>query len=71
MSLKFRTNIAAEILKANKGIWQKWFTLLDRYGKNSTRFKRVVWIKVIGIPPHAWDEGNFNLVAGNFGKVLI
>ncbi|CAH1453811.1 unnamed protein product [Lactuca virosa] len=71
VAVKFKIGNVADMFKANKGICQKWFASLDKYGKNYVHFERVAWIKITSIPPHAWDEGNFNSISGNFGKVLV
>ncbi|KAL4584515.1 hypothetical protein LXL04_009118 [Taraxacum kok-saghyz] len=69
--IKFKTDKAAEIFKANKCIWMKWFNWVDFMGKKLWRFERIAWLKIVGIPLLAWGESNFNLVASNFGKVLV
>ncbi|KAI3777981.1 hypothetical protein L2E82_06906 [Cichorium intybus] len=69
--IKFRSDRAAEVFKANKSIWLKWFLWVEFYGKKCTRFERVAWIKITGLPIQSWDESNFDAIAQSFGKVLV
>ncbi|KAL4589442.1 hypothetical protein LXL04_002349 [Taraxacum kok-saghyz] len=71
VSLKFQSPKGAEVFKDNKTIWMKWLTGLEVAGKKVTRFERISWIKVTGMPIIAWDDENFEAIAGNFGKVLV
>ncbi|KAL4588462.1 hypothetical protein LXL04_001353 [Taraxacum kok-saghyz] len=66
--VKFKSGRAAEIFKANKSIWLKWFSSLEQFGKVIRKFERVAWVKVVGIPVQAWDNSNFAAVVGNWGK---
>ncbi|KAL4574069.1 hypothetical protein LXL04_020891 [Taraxacum kok-saghyz] len=68
--IKFKSEKAAEIFKANKCIWLKWFNGVEFIGKKIWRFERIAWLKIVGVPIMGWDESNFNSIAASFGKVL-
>ncbi|KAL4576767.1 hypothetical protein LXL04_012866 [Taraxacum kok-saghyz] len=65
--MQFKLEKAANVFKANRNVWLKWFTWVDSFGKKSVRFERVVWIKITGIPIVAWDESNFAAIAARYG----
>ncbi|KAI3698756.1 hypothetical protein L2E82_42558 [Cichorium intybus] len=69
--VKFNSDRAATVFKANKCIWLKWLNWVDHVGSRSVRFERIAWIKITGVPLLAWDESNFAAIAGNFGKVIV
>ncbi|KAL4556991.1 hypothetical protein LXL04_035161 [Taraxacum kok-saghyz] len=71
LTLKFRSPKAAVVFRANKNIWMQWFNWLEPVGKKEHKFERIAWIKITGVPILAWDESNFDLIANNYGKVLI
>ncbi|KAL4581007.1 hypothetical protein LXL04_017213 [Taraxacum kok-saghyz] len=71
VAIKVKTDRAAEVFKANKGIWVKWFIWVDLLGKARAPIGRIVWLKIVRIPLLAWDEANFAAIAGKFGKVLV
>ncbi|CAH1438969.1 unnamed protein product [Lactuca virosa] len=67
----FNSDRSANNFKANKNIWLKWFVWMEHFGKNSTSFERIAWIKITGLPLHALDDSNTRLIDGYFGKVLV
>ncbi|KAL4584666.1 hypothetical protein LXL04_009272 [Taraxacum kok-saghyz] len=69
--LKFTSNKAADVFRANKNLWLKWFSEVEAAGKSPPRFERIAWLKITGVPIEAWKEENFDTIANNFGKVLI
>ncbi|KAL4559119.1 hypothetical protein LXL04_031253 [Taraxacum kok-saghyz] len=71
VALKFKSERVAANFKANKILWLKWFAGVDQLGKNTVRFERIAWVKIIGVPLVAWDESSFESIAGNFGKILV
>ncbi|KAL4587743.1 hypothetical protein LXL04_000617 [Taraxacum kok-saghyz] len=71
VAVKFKSGRSAEIFKANKNIWLKWFSSLETSNKALVRFERVAWVKVVGLPIQAWDDSNFAAVVENMGKVLV
>ncbi|CAH1436927.1 unnamed protein product [Lactuca virosa] len=66
--VKFKSEKADEIFKANKRLWLKWFNRTDFLGDKSVRFERITWIKITSLLFLAWDESNFAAIARNFGK---
>ncbi|KAL4572329.1 hypothetical protein LXL04_019101 [Taraxacum kok-saghyz] len=71
VAVEFRTARTAEVFKANKSIWLKWFIWVDVIGKVRSSPGRIAWLKIVGLPFLAWDEANFAAVARVFGKVLV
>lgn len=71
VAVKFRSERSAEVFKANKCIWLKWFIWLDLFGKVRSSLGRIVRIKIVGVSISAWDESNFRPIARSFGKVLV
>ncbi|KAL4581773.1 hypothetical protein LXL04_006301 [Taraxacum kok-saghyz] len=69
--IKFKSPGDAEVFKANKCVWLKWFVWVEHLGKKSTSFERIAWLKITGVPIHAWDDANFAAIAGIYGKVLV
>ncbi|KAL4591899.1 hypothetical protein LXL04_004874 [Taraxacum kok-saghyz] len=69
--VKFRSDRAASVVKANKSIWLKWFQWVEHIDKKYLRYERIAWVKITGLPFLAWDDKNFAAMAGNFGKVLV
>ncbi|KAL4564988.1 hypothetical protein LXL04_029068 [Taraxacum kok-saghyz] len=69
--IKFRTDKAAEVFKSNRSIWLKWFLKVEHYSKKNSRFERIVWIKIVGLPLSASDDSNFAKFAEKYGKILV
>ncbi|KAL4587663.1 hypothetical protein LXL04_000535 [Taraxacum kok-saghyz] len=69
--IKFKTVNAARVFKANKSIWMKWLVWVDVYGSRSYNLDCIAWIKITGVPLHAWDEENMMAIAKSLGKVLV
>ncbi|KAL4560581.1 hypothetical protein LXL04_032734 [Taraxacum kok-saghyz] len=68
--LKFKTGRAAEIFKANKVLWLKWFSTMDFFGASNGPFERIAWIKITGIPLTAWNEENLAKITSKFGRTV-
>ncbi|KAL4592419.1 hypothetical protein LXL04_005413 [Taraxacum kok-saghyz] len=71
IAVKFKSKRAGEVFKANKNMWLKWFNSVESFDKSTLKFERIVWVKVVGIPPQAWDDSNFAAVLEDFGKVMV
>ncbi|KAL4566146.1 hypothetical protein LXL04_030256 [Taraxacum kok-saghyz] len=71
VALKFKSGRAAEVFKANRSIWLKWFVSVECFRNTLLRFERVAWVKVVGMPASAWDITNFTAVIGGLRKILV
>ncbi|KAL4589627.1 hypothetical protein LXL04_002535 [Taraxacum kok-saghyz] len=69
--IKFKSDKAAKVFRANKCIWSKWFTWVEANRSRPGGQERIAWVKIVGIPLHAWDEDNLHTVASSYGKVLV
>ncbi|KAL4561547.1 hypothetical protein LXL04_033714 [Taraxacum kok-saghyz] len=69
--VKFKSERDADIFKANRGIWLKWFVRVDPLSKAEPFPGRITWFKIVGVPFTAWDEANMAAIAGKFGRVLV
>lgn len=63
VSVKFKSCWESQIIKVNKSIWEKWFSRIEVMVMNAIRYKRVMWIKITGVPIRALDESNFSSIA--------
>ncbi|KAL4571946.1 hypothetical protein LXL04_018714 [Taraxacum kok-saghyz] len=69
--LQLKSSSAAEAFINNKSIWMKWFRQTSIYMAGSQLKERITWLKITGLPIHAWDDANFASIAGRFGKLLV
>ncbi|KAI3750627.1 hypothetical protein L2E82_21330 [Cichorium intybus] len=51
--------------------WGDWFDTLGDGRQAPLLCKRVVCIKIVGVPVNSWSKENFNRIASKFGRVLI
>jgi hypothetical protein len=53
-----------------KGWWGGLLFDIKRWTPNLVYDKRVIWVKMLGIPLHAWGENTFRLLANRCGTFL-
>lgn len=51
-------------------LWNPWFNWLKLGFQENSRFERIAWLKMVGVPLTLRSDSNFSLIASNFGKVL-
>ncbi|KAI3767263.1 hypothetical protein L2E82_17353 [Cichorium intybus] len=68
--IKFKVPRDATTFLQNKETWMNWFKRLDRSENFDLRFERLIWLKITGLPVHAWCDKNFEKIASNYGKVI-
>lgn len=57
-------------IKEKKAWWERWFTSINQWDPNDIVKDRVVWLKIIGTPCHAWEDRIFTLLAGTRGSFI-
>ena len=50
--------------------WSKWFTSIARWKPGHVDDERLMWVRCIGIPCHAWTDDFFGVFAGLFGSFV-
>ncbi|CAH1423988.1 unnamed protein product [Lactuca virosa] len=50
--------------------WSDWFKWLITADKYEFQYKRVAWLKIIGLPHKLWGEDNFSTIVSNYGRVI-
>lgn len=43
---------------------------MNRANKNAIQYEKTTWLKILGLPLRLWDEANFSLIVGRFGRVV-
>lgn len=68
-----QSDIQGEIFKVvenHKVWWEELFYRWTPWTPNLVAKRRVVWLKISGLPPHVWEEGTFKLIGACFGMFL-
>lgn len=47
--------------------WEQWFSCIKPWDPNDIDEERFAWIRILGVPCHAWGERLFVLIAESFG----
>lgn len=66
-----RRSIADVLLKDHIVSWRKWFDWLHLWDESFVQTQRIMWIKISGMLAHLLDSSFFDVVARNFGRILI
>ncbi|KAI3808928.1 hypothetical protein L1987_24891 [Smallanthus sonchifolius] len=61
---------ALDFLKEKESVWKSWCTSLVIWRGQNYVFERIAWIRIFGVPPHLWEDGVFDTIASNFGRVM-
>ncbi|CAH1445351.1 unnamed protein product [Lactuca virosa] len=69
-ALGFSNSIETREFLEDKERWKDWFKWIIRANQQVLPYERTAWIKILGLPLHLWDEKNFSLIAGRFGRVI-
>ncbi|MFS7966661.1 hypothetical protein Hanom_Chr09g00776431 [Helianthus anomalus] len=70
MFLKFVEGSVCTEFLLNHSVWDPWFSSLDSWNGQSLSFERLAWVRVHGLPIHLADNKVFDLIAGQFGKIV-
>ncbi|MCH83079.1 hypothetical protein A2U01_0003894, partial [Trifolium medium] len=57
-------------LEANRDWWNQWFFEISCWSSNLVTTGRRVWVRVFGVPPHAWGLDCFTKVVRPAGKFI-
>ena len=68
--LTFGTIDQMEASLANHVMLDKWFCEVKKWDIYEVCDTRRVWIEVFGVPPHGWNQQNFENIASIWGKVV-
>ncbi|XP_058765713.1 uncharacterized protein LOC131639233 [Vicia villosa] len=62
--------IIKELIEEGKWWWQQWFKSLKPWQENDVDMERVMWIRIYGVPCHAWCSEFFESVANKLGSFV-
>lgn len=62
--------IFEEVLRNNEKDFQRWFTEIRPWNFNMAAIDRSIWLKIIGVPAHIWDERFFLQVSQSVGTFI-
>ncbi|KAL4573748.1 hypothetical protein LXL04_020565 [Taraxacum kok-saghyz] len=72
MLLEFEHVEAANLfLDGENERWKPWFSSISKWHHDITHNDRIASLVIQGVPPHAWCEETFSLIAGSWGTVII
>lgn len=54
-------------IKERRSWWEQWFTLIKPWEQTDIDREIMVWLNLIGVPCHAWDERLFTLLVETRG----
>ncbi|XP_058732712.1 uncharacterized protein LOC131604256 [Vicia villosa] len=57
-------------MEEKKSWWEQWFSKLKRWEPEDIDKERVAWIRVMGVPCHAWCEKCFCLLVDSIGVFM-
>jgi hypothetical protein len=60
----------AEVLQGANEFFGMLFTNFHKWSEASTRYERGAWLRVYGIPVHAWNDSFFRLTVSGIGRFL-
>ncbi|KAL4557346.1 hypothetical protein LXL04_035521 [Taraxacum kok-saghyz] len=70
--LQFNNEAMTNCFLTNQKVnWAVWFDWLKAWDGSFIQEKRVVWLKIMGVPPTCWDSVVFSHIAERCGKVVI
>ncbi|CAI9262049.1 unnamed protein product [Lactuca saligna] len=69
--LRFAHTESAQNFLLEEENWKEWFNCLTRDESHIVGFKRMAWIKVVGLPIKHWCEANFRIIIARYGQIMI
>ncbi|KAL4562301.1 hypothetical protein LXL04_034501 [Taraxacum kok-saghyz] len=70
--LEFRSKMAAkDYLILARATWSKWFRSLNIWSPEVQTMNRLAYLKIAGLPPHAWIPHVFSDIGSIWGEVVI
>lgn len=71
MGLRFKCTEDVNRFLNDRSLWGEWFAWVDNVVNVKIEFKRIIWVKIVGLPFDLWDESNINNITSQFGEVVI
>lgn len=59
-----------DIIREGETWWKKWFVEIRRCKKEDVDTERVTWLRLHGVPCHAWNFRFFELMANGIGSYV-
>lgn len=60
----------SDLIKDGRSWWSQWFTEIRRWKEEDVDKERATWLRVYGIPCHAWNFEFFEMIANMVGKYV-
>lgn len=59
----FKDEVSKRCFVNKSDCWfHKLFVKLENWVPGTVNFDRLVWVSIVGVPLHAWNEGNFRKI---------
>ncbi|XP_058758617.1 uncharacterized protein LOC131631862 [Vicia villosa] len=58
------------LISEGKSWWSQWFSEIREWKEKDVDKERVTWLRVYGIPCHAWSFSFFEMLANRFGSYV-
>ncbi|KAF5776349.1 hypothetical protein HanRHA438_Chr12g0534841 [Helianthus annuus] len=68
--VKFRSEEHCNSFVSNHDLWIEWFSSLDHWNGQSLPFKRIAWLRMVGVPIHLAVDEVYESIACNFRKIV-
>lgn len=59
-----------EVLRDNEKEFSRWFTEISPWNSKSVATARSIWVKILGVPAHIWDEKFFRQISQLVGAYI-
>ncbi|CAH1437454.1 unnamed protein product [Lactuca virosa] len=69
IGIRFRNPFDVRKFMGDKGEWSLWLKWIDMGDKIDLKEDKISWLKVVGLPLHLWDEGNFRAITRKMGVI--
>ncbi|CAI9268261.1 unnamed protein product [Lactuca saligna] len=69
--ISFDSTVAAREFQENEGNWKDTFKWMKMGSTAVTKSKRIIWIRIVGLPIRLWNNSNFSAIVGKFGKIVV
>ncbi|KAJ0724258.1 putative RNA recognition motif domain, nucleotide-binding alpha-beta plait domain superfamily [Helianthus annuus] len=68
--VKFRSEEHCNSFVCNHDLWIEWFSSLDHWNGQSLPFKRIAWLRMVGVPIHLAVDEVYESITRNFRKIV-
>ncbi|GLU00557.1 hypothetical protein SLE2022_179160 [Rubroshorea leprosula] len=63
-------DLIRELVDSDQGWLDKWFERVKMWSPFDISHERFAWIRIFGLPLHAWNEPGFKLIGDQFGQYI-